>query len=275
MNIDIVNLQEIINFVRANGLLFSLFVCFVLLTLVFKIVMILVLNFSLMKMEKSIQENLDENIFFKNLLESYQEQLKVQYNLVNTKSFLNNYFLQNKRKHIFFIELIERSDYFYILIGLLVSFILSLSAIISLNLEDLNGFDDFFIRIQDMLYVLRPVLFFLILGIIAAIIVNIFIRVFNLRKRIENIKTKLEDYLENKVKHKYNYKLKQLKLFEQLIETIDTGFVRLEDLLEEKEDITNNDNGNNVYKENQEKIVKEIAATNEKNVIDKNETKKD
>lgn len=258
------NFREIISFISTNGTLFSSFVYFLLISLFLEIIIIFFLNSTLMKLEKNIERNIDGNSFYKRLIDKYQKLLKRQYDLVNTRTFINNYFLTKKKRTIFFIDLLEHSDYFYVLVALLASFIISLSAIIKLNLENISGIDDFIIRVEEVLYIIKPALFFLVVGIVAAIIINLFKKIFNLEKRLENIKFKLENHLENNIKYKYNYKLKQLSLMEELTLTIKDRFISLENLFEDCFLDFIKDNRGISQEEKIEKIIKEVAISKEK-----------
>ena len=57
--------------------------------------------------------------------------------------------------------------------------------------------------------------------------------IFSLKERIDLIKVKLNNYLENEIKYKYNRELKEIELFQELIKTLNKGFIRLEGVIED------------------------------------------
>lgn len=226
--INSLSLNNIINFIHSNGLFFSLYTYFIILLLIIELYGLSVINKFILKINKGIKDDIIRSSFSKELIQEYKTLLERQRDLVNTRNFIDNYFLKKGKFKIALLNIIKNSDFIFLFIGLLGAFVITLFGIISINFEVITGFQDLFLQIEELVFVFKPAMFCFILGIISSIINKLLIKAFNLNDRINMIKLRLENYLENNIKYKYNRELKEIKLFEELIETINKGFIRLE-----------------------------------------------
>ncbi|MFW6281881.1 MAG: hypothetical protein ACOC1O_03695 [bacterium] len=228
------NLSYLLEFIHSNGLFIMIYFYLILLILIFNIFSIFYINKYLFDLNKIVKRDIVcENEFFGNLIEDFKSLLKRQRDLIDTKVFVNSYFSEHKKFTMFLINFIKKSDLLFLLLGLLGAFVITLLSIISLDFAGLNNFQELFSRMEGMINTLKPALFFLILGIIFALTMSIFEKIFNLNERLEHIKSRLVNFLENNLKYKYDRELRKIELFESLLETIDNSFLRLEDVLED------------------------------------------
>ncbi len=232
--LNILEINNIISFIHSQGLFFTLYIYLILFVLLSELSSLFFLNYHLIKLGKSINiDSVEKNPFLEDLIKKYRELLSRQYDMVNTRSFINSYFSKNSKIKFYVISLIENSGFLFFLLGIMGAFIVMLSAIISINFDGLTGFQGLYTRLEGVIYTLKPALFFIIISIISAIFINVFSKLFAIGSRFENIKNRLENYLENNLKYKYNRELKQLELFEKLIDVINTNFMSLEDVIED------------------------------------------
>lgn len=223
---------NIISFIHNNGLFFSLYNYFIIILLITSIIVLICLNKYFSKISKNIKNDMQAKIpWARDIIVRYELLLKRQQDLVNTATFLDNYYLERKRLLIYIINIIDNSDKIFLLLGLFGSFNIILQALINFNFEQIVSFQELYNQFGNILYNLKPALFILLLGIISAIIIKIMLKSINIKEKFNSIKKRLENYLENNVKYKYNRELKELELLEQLIKTVEHGFIRLEKAL--------------------------------------------
>lgn len=269
--INNLELKSIIDFIHTQGFYYVLYTYFLLLVLLTEIITLFYLNYHLVKLGKDIYiDKLDNNPLLIDLKKKYKVLLERQYDLVNTRRFIDSYFSRYSKIKVFLINIIENSGFFFLMLGLVGAFIILLSAIISINFQGLAGFQELYDRLSEVISNLQPAAFSLILGIISAIIINIFLKLFDLNNRYDKIKLRLENYLDNNLKYKYNREFKQLKLFEQLIQNLNNNFMGLEDVIEDtisdslseiNETINKNLSGDKQNTVNKELADREIAST--------------
>lgn len=275
MGIFVLDINNIISFIHSQGLFFTIYVYFIISVLLLELSSLFFLNFHLIKLGKNINiDSVEKDPFLEKLIKKYKKLLNRQYDMVNTRSFIDSYFSKNSKIKFYLINLIENSGFFFLLLGIIGAFAVMLSAIVSVDFQGLTGFQGLYSRLEDVIYTLKPALFFIIISIISAIVINILSKIFDINSRFDKIKTRLENYLENNLKYKYNRELKQLDLFEKLIEVINSNFMGLEDVIEDSindsfteinETILNyiklTKSGNNSKK----KIKGQVASTEEEN----------
>lgn len=260
-----IKIAYVINFIHSQGTYFSIYMYFIILLLLTEIIILFLVNFQMLKLERKIHiDSVKEDTFLSNLIKKYKESLERQYDIINTQSYIESYFANYSKIKFYLIYLIENSGFLFLLMGILGAFSVMLSAIVSIDFDGLTGFQGLYTRLEDVIYTFKPALFFLIVGIIAAIIINIFTKIFNINSRFKKIKFRLENYLENNLKYKYNKEIKQLRLFEKLIESINSNFISLEDVIE--------DSINDSFSEINETIAKYINSNTSNNSITEKKT---
>ncbi len=225
---------NIISFIHNNGLFFSLYNYFILFLFIITLAILFYLNNYFYKMNRNIEEDMEDNIpFARDLIERYKLLLQRQQDIVDTASFIDNYYLEKRKLLLTIINIIENSDKIFILLGFFGGFIIILNALINFNFELISSFQELYNQFGSILYNLKPALFILLIGIISAIFIKIILKSINLRDRFNTIKKRLENHLENNIKYKYNRELKELELLTELIKTVDNGFIRLEKAISE------------------------------------------
>lgn len=279
--INNMEISKIIGFIHTQDFYFIIYTYFLLLVLLAEIAALFYLNYHIIKLGKKIYiDRIESESFFNDLIKKYTVLLKRQYDLVNTRSFIDSYFSRNSKVRELLIKIIENSSFFYLMMGLIGAFIVLLSAVISIDLQGLSDFEGLYTRLSSVIANLQPAAFFLIMGIISAIIINILSKIFDLSNRYKKIKVRLENYLDNNLKYKYNIEFKQLELFEKLIKNLHDNFLGLEDVIEDtvsdslseiNETINkcfsvnkvNTSSGNKINTSIEEKSNKEVASTEE------------
>ena len=228
------NIKDIINFIQSQGLFFTIYIYSILILLVSELSSLFFLNYHLIILGKSINiDSVEKNPFLEDLIKNYKELLNRQYDMVNTQSFIDSYFSKNSKIKFYLINFIKNTGFFFLLLGIMGAFAVVLLAIISIDFEGLTGFQGLYSRLDGVIYTLKPALLFIIISIISAIVSNLLSKIFDINSRFKIIKIRLENFLENNLKYKYNRELKQLKLLEKLIEVINTSFMGLEDVIED------------------------------------------
>lgn len=282
---------DIINYVVTGNTYLTIYTYFLLFIVFFETILLFIFNLKLKKKYYIIKKNkINNDPFLTQLLEDYRSKLEIQHDEVNTNVFIKDYFDEHNRFWLYLLSFIDQSDIIFLLIGLLAAFLNILTEVVSLNLTGISGFTQLYTRLEGMIISLKPALFFIITGIIASIITIIIKKVFNTDNRLSKFKLKLENYLENNIKHKYSKDLKKIKLIELLIQTIDNSFIQLENVLDDaihesvaelkdffrkkgeriEEKITDNKNDKEKTELDTKEIFKQIAAAKER----KNKEKK-
>ena len=141
-------------------------------------------------MNRNIEEDMEDNIpFARDLIERYKLLLQRQQDIVDTASFIDNYYLEKRKLLLTIINIIENSDKIFILLGFFGGFIIILNALINFNFELISSFQEkLYNQFGSILYNLKPALFILLIGIISAIFIKIILKSINLRDRFNTIK---------------------------------------------------------------------------------------
>jgi len=182
---------------------------------------------------REINKKNKQDRFVRDLTSNYEKLLERQRDLVNTDIYIDNYFSENSKDKVLIYKFLEKSELIYLFAGLLGGFLVVLLSVLAMDFEGIEGFQNLYLYLGDVLLSLKPALFYFFSGIIFAIVSKIIFLLFSLKERINIIKTYLVNYLENNIKYKYNRELKEIELFQELIKTLKDGFSRIEGVIED------------------------------------------
>src|SRR5690606_27172884 len=119
-------------------------------------------------------EDMEDNIHFaRDLFERYKLLLQRQQDIVDTASFIDNYYLEKRKLLLTIINIIENSDKIYILLGFFCGFIIILIALINFSYELNSSIQKLYNQFGRILYYPKQALFNLLIGIISAIFIKI------------------------------------------------------------------------------------------------------
>src|SRR5690554_5793735 len=108
---------NIISFIHNNGLFFSLYNYIIIFLFISTLGVLFYLNNYFYRMNRDIKEDMEEKLpFARDLLERYELLLLRQQDIVNTASFIDNYYLEKKKLLITIINIMENSDKIFILL---------------------------------------------------------------------------------------------------------------------------------------------------------------
>lgn len=226
-------IMSIFSAVHGNGLFFTIYTYVFAVLLFVEFCLVLFLNHSLIKISKDINNKSKQHNFLNDIISKYEKLLKRQRDIVNTEAFIDNYFLENNKVKVLIYRLLEKNEYIYFLAGLMGGFLVVLFSILAMDFDGIEGFQNLYSYLGNILFSLKPALFYFFSGIVFAIFSKMIFIIFSLKERIDLIKVKLNNYLENEIKYKYNRELKEIELFQELIKTLNNGFIRLEGVIED------------------------------------------
>lgn len=225
-----------IDFLTANNnyLLVDIYIHLILGVLLVEIIYLIKINLELSKIRTRIdQHELEKDNFLKELIDEYQEMLTSNRDKIETDSFIRAYFARRKSRLLKGASFIQRSGPIFVLLGFLDGFITLLIPLLGLDLSGLMGFKDLFGRFSPLFLALKAAFYSVLIGVACAIIINLLNRFWNTEENLTAIRAGLKDYLEKQVKPETSLENRQIKAINTLINTIENGFTKIEDLLED------------------------------------------
>lgn len=223
----------IFSIIHSNGLFFTVYTYFFTVLLFLELILLMILNHNVSKLMREINKKNKQIKLIGELTSDYEKLLERQRDLVNTNIYIDNYFLEKDKDKVLVYKFLEKSELIYLFAGLLGGFLVVLLSILAMDFEGIEGFQNLYLYLGDVLLSLKPALFYFFSGIIFAIISKIIFILFGLKERINIIKIHLVNYLENNIKYKFNRELKEIELFQELIKTLNNGFIRMEGVIED------------------------------------------
>lgn len=223
---------EILKMLHQENPWVVIYIYFLLLLLTIEVILILGFFYKLNSRMRSIKKNhLEKDNTLQELIKEYESLLNNYRENIRTDSFIKAYLHKRYNFVLWLSKITKQSDIFFLFLGLLGAFIIILMAVLQLNLDGLQSFEEFFSRIIVLLASLKPALYIFLFSIICAIINNMVYKLWNLEGKIETYKSLLENFLVNELKVQTSTHTYQLEAIDNLINTIENSIVKLEDII--------------------------------------------
>lgn len=252
-------LQTVINIFRDNNL-FIIYLYSALLLFIIDFFYILCINLYIYSIRYRLRKGkIKENTFLDQICSEYQR-ITLQGAGIKTQSFIDSFFKRKKHFLLRSIELIELSDSIFFMLGLLASFTIILSSLLSIDLKNLQGMEDLYQRLTGFLPDLKSALFFFLLGIILSIIINILKKLWNSKKSLLEFEEELKNYLEIEIGSVQDVRIRQLEVLKEIVSALKKlNFEPEADSLDIDKQLSNLENEDNI-------LDNEIAISQEQDL---------